>query len=414
MDLHPLSFGIGDRFAHQGIYQLKAFQELVKRGIHVVPVWNKSNREHTTVGSAPASVMDEAKLSTRALGWDMPWHVDADHITFDTVDQYLDHADFFTIDVAAQINSPLNPEEKQEFLSRFEHFTGEVFIEGIDTPFYITLDQLSNYGDTYWHAAKEAGRIFKRIQGKLGSDNFIAEVSMDEVEEPQTPLELYVILGMLSDQGVRLQTIAPKFSGRFNKGIDYEGDPKAFRHEFETDLLVLREASRKFSLPASLKLSIHTGSDKFSLYPIMKQLIRKHNIGIHVKTAGTTWLEEAIGLAMSGGEGLAMIKSIYREAMERYDELTVPYGNVLRIDTHSLPDPVNFDKLNEDEVAEMLRHEPDNPMYNKHLRQLMHTAYKVAAERGRKFIRVLEENEEIIGRQVYSNLFERHLTPLFL
>lgn len=414
MDLHPLSFGIGDRFAHQGINQLKAFQELSKGGIHVVPVWNKSNREHTTVGSQPQSVMEEASNATQALAWNQPWHVDADHITFDSVDDYLDYADFFTIDVTAQIISPLSPEEKQDFLDHFGHLSGEVFITGMATPFYMTTEELGRYGDKYWYAAQEAGRIFKRISASRGIGNFIAEVSMDEVEDPQSPLELFVILAMLGEQGVALQTIAPKFTGRFNKGIDYEGDTKAFEREFETDLLVLREAVKKFNLPNNLKLSIHTGSDKFSLYPIMKQLIRKHHTGIHVKTAGTTWLEEAIGLALSGGDGLTMVKSIYREAMYRYEELTLPYENVLCIDKHHLPDPQKFDQFNEEEIAEILCHEQGNPLYNKHIRQLMHTAYKIAAEKGSAFTRLLEINNEIIGRQVFTNLFERHLIPLFL
>lgn len=412
MTLPPFSFGIGDRFGQQGAYQLKAIQELAYRGIEVIPVWNKSHREHTTVGSMPAAVLAEARKTVHAMGWTRQWHVDADHITMATVDAYTDHADFFTIDVAAQINSQLNDNDLREYLDTCGHLEGEIFIEGRDTPYYLTRDELVACGHRYWHAAKEAGKIYQHIAER--KDAFIAEVSMDEVEAPQKPVELYLILKMLSDRGVMLQTIAPKFTGRFNKGVDYEGDTEQFAREFEEDLLVLKTAMKEFNLPPSLKLSVHTGSDKFSLYPIMKNLIRRHHAGIHVKTAGTTWLEEATGLAMAGGDGLTLVREIYREAFDRYDELTIPYANVLNIRRHDLPEPTEFEKLTPEETAETIRHEPENPMFNPGIRQLMHTAYKIAAEKNDRFILLIRENRELVGRQVYENLFERHLSPLFL
>src|SRR5665647_1913967 len=128
---------------------------------------------------------------------------------------------------------------------------------------------------------------------------------------------------------VPVQTIAPKFTGRFNKGVDYEGDPIRFGKEFEEDILVIRYAVAKFGLPKNLKLSVHSGSDKFSIYPIIGSVIRKHDCGLHLKTAGTTWLEEVIGLAVSGGKGLEIAKLIYRNAYERREELCAPYAACL-------------------------------------------------------------------------------------
>ena len=127
---------------------------------------------------------------------------------------------------------------------------------------------------------------------------------MDEVESPQTPVDLFFILKMLADKGVPAQTIAPKFTGRFNKGVDYTGDVAQFAKEFEEDVLVIDFAIKEFGLPEELKLSVHSGSDKFSIYPVMADVIKKYNKGIHVKTAGTTWLEEVIGLALAGGKAL--------------------------------------------------------------------------------------------------------------
>ena len=118
-----------------------------------------------------------------------------------------------------------------------------------------------------------------------------------------------------------IQTIAPKFTGRFNKGVDYVGDLAQFEREFNDDLCVIAHAVKQYGLPANLKLSVHSGSDKFSIYPAIRRALAKHGAGVHVKTAGTTWLEEVIGLAEAGGAGLALAKEIYAEALSHMDEL---------------------------------------------------------------------------------------------
>ena len=123
---------------------------------------------------------------------------------------------------------------------------------------------------------------------------------------------------MIADEKIPAQTIAPKFTGRFNKGVDYVGDAEQFAKEFEQDVLVIDFAVKEFGLPEDLKLSVHSGSDKFTIYPIMAEIIKKYDKGLHVKTAGTTWLEEVIGLAISGDEGLACCKrNLYKSLVEK-------------------------------------------------------------------------------------------------
>ena len=161
---------------------------------------------------------------------------------------------------------------------------------------------------------------------------------MDETDSPQTPPELLVILAALADERMPVQTIAPKFTGRFNKGVDYVGDLAQFEKEFSDDLAVIATPSR-YGLPANLKLSVHSGSDKFSLYPIIRRALPQFGAGLHLKTAGTTWLEEMIGLAEAGGEGLALAKEIYAKAYEHVDELCAPYATVIDIDRRSCPPP---------------------------------------------------------------------------
>jgi len=98
MNLEKYSFGVGDRFGHQGKAQLQAVIDAQKDGIEITPVWNKSNREHTTTGTLPGDVRAEADQAVGALAWDRAYRVDADHIGLKNVDLFIDSSDFFTLD----------------------------------------------------------------------------------------------------------------------------------------------------------------------------------------------------------------------------------------------------------------------------------------------------------------------------
>ena len=218
----------------------------------------------------------------------------------------------------------------------------------------------------------------------------------------------------MADEGVQVQTIAPKFTGRFNKGVDYVGDLDQFTTEFEQDVAVLRLAAAKFGLPADLKLSVHSGSDKFSIYPTINATIRKFDAGLHLKTAGTTWLEELIGLAEAGSDGLEIAKEIYGVALGRYDELCGPYAAVIDIDQSKLPTVEEVRTWDGQTYAANLRHDQQELRYNLHFRQLLHVGYKVAGELGAGYTDALEKHQAIIGKNVTENIFDRHIRPLFL
>ena len=203
-------------------------------------------------------------------------------------------------------------------------------------PLEISEAVLAGTTRKYLAAVLEAGRIYRRIETAKGPGKMVVEVSMDETDEPQSPTELLLILAALGDEGIPAQTIAPRFSGRFNKGVDYVGDPGRFDREFRQDLAVTAFAARQFGLPANLKLSVHSGSDKFTLYPLIRRALREFDAGVHLKTAGTTWLEELIGLAVSGGDGLAIAKEIYAAAVSRMPELCALYASVIDIDRGAL------------------------------------------------------------------------------
>ena len=180
---------------------------------------------------------------------------------------------------------------------------------------------------------KKAGEVHRIVLNAKGAGNFIPEVSMDETDRAQSPVELLIILAAIADEGIPVQTIAPKFSGRFNKGVDYVGDVAQFEREMALDVAAIAYAVKQYGLPDNLKLSVHSGSDKFSIYPAIHATMKRFNVGVHLKTAGTTWLEELIGLAEAGGEGLALAKEVYAEALAHIAKSCArPYATVIDID----------------------------------------------------------------------------------
>jgi hypothetical protein len=413
MKIKKYSFGIGDRFANQGEAQLKAIIKAKEAGVDITPVWNKSNREHVIIHSEPADTRAEADNAVSALGWKDDYFVDADHINLSTVDRFLDSSDFFTLDVADYIGKPSTSEEIAEFVENNKKYLGKLNIPGIDHPFDISENTLREIANKFLFAAKEAGKIYNYIADKKGAENFVPEVSMDEVEEAQSPVEMFFILSALAQHGVPAQTVAPKFTGRFNKGVDYAGDINQFTKEFEEDLLVIDFSIKEFSLPENLKLSVHSGSDKFAIYPVMGNLVKKYNKGIHVKTAGTTWLEELIGLALAGGDALKLAKSIYTKGFDRMDELCGPYATVIDIKMEGLPAPDDVQGWDGQKFARTLRHVKGHPDYNPNFRQLIHVGYKIAAEFGAEYTNMLKKYSDIVGQQVTENIYDRHIKILF-
>src|ERR1700761_6196640 len=414
LKLPKFSVGVGDRFAHQAKAQLAACILAQDAGVEVVPVWNKSNREHTIIGSEPSQTRAAADAAVKELGWTKPYFLDADHINLKTVGRFLDPCDFFTLDVADLIGKPAKDEDVAAFLAAHPELVGTVTIPGIAEPFQTDKAFVEGVAHKFLAAVQHAGEIYRLLLEEKGAGRFVPEGSMDETDFPQSPVELLIILAMISDQKIPIQTIAPKFTGRFNKGVDYVGDVKQFTKEFNEDLAAIAFAIKTYGLPENLKLSVHSGSDKFSIYKPIHDAVISFGAGVHLKTAGTTWLEELIGLAEAGGSGLDIAKEVYREAYAHSDELRAPYATVIDIDDAKLPRPEAVDGWTSAQFTSALRHDQSNPAYNPSFRQLLHVGFKVAAKMGPRYLSALEANEDVIAKNVTENLFERHIKPLFL
>ena len=414
LTIEKFSFGVGDRFAHQGKAQLAAIIKAAEQGVEIVPVWNKSNREHQTIGSEIESCRAAADEAVKALGWTKSHYVDADHINLKIVDPFLSSSDFYTIDVADAIGQPAKEADVNAFIESVPELIGTLNIEGIPEPLEMTRESIAATANQYLNAVKLAGEIYRYIASKNGEGTFVTEVSMDETDSPQTPPELLIILAAIAKEGIPIQTIAPKFTGRFNKGVDYVGDVDQFAKEFEDDLAVIAHAVDRYGLPENLKLSVHSGSDKFSIYGPIRKALEKTGAGLHIKTAGTTWLEELIGLAEAGGAGLEIAKEVYAQAFEHSEALCAPYATVIDIDPAKLPTPDEVNGWSSEQYVNALRHDPNHAEFNSSFRQLLHVGYKIAAKMGDRYLNMLDECEESISRNVTENLYERHLKPLFL
>jgi hypothetical protein len=412
--LGKYSVGVGDRFAHQAEAQLLACMLAAEQGVDVTPVWNKSHREHTIIGTKPLDSRMAADAAAKKLDWSKPYFLDADHITLATWEGYVEACDFFTIDVAEQIGRPAGASAVEAFVFRHANLVGELSVPGVEAPLPIDRDTVTLAAGKYLAAVREAGRIYRRVEERKGRARFITEISMDETDVPQTPIELLIILAAIADEGIPIQTIAPKFTGRFNKGCDYVGDVAKFEEEFCNDLAAIAFAIRTYGMSQNLKLSVHSGSDKFSIYGPMRRALRAFDAGVHLKTAGTTWLEELIGLAEGGGDGLRLAQEIYSEAYAHREELCAPYATVIDIDFSKLPEPGDVRAWPSEQFVATLRHDPRCRDFNANFRQLLHVGYKVAAKMGQRYLDLLAVYEVSISKNVTDNLFERHIKPLFL
>ena len=414
MNLSKYSFGIGDRFGLEGNALLSAVMQADKVGVEVTPVWNKSHREHMIIGTKPAAVRAEADEATKEMLWEGAYFVDADHINLKNVDLFIKASDFFTLDVADYIGQPAQKDEIDRFIDGCVKYIDGLSVPGIEESLAVGENQVREIANKYLWAVKEASRLYRHIVPKKGVGNFVVEMSMDETDTPQSPVELFFVLAAAAQEEIPVQTIAPKFSGRFNKGVDYVGDVERFAREFERDVAIVAYAVEEFGLPKNLKLSVHSGSDKFSIYGAINKTLRKFDAGLHVKTAGTTWIEELAGLALAGGENLEIAKRIYAEAFKRMDELMKPYATVIDIDKGRLPNPDVVAEWNGKRFAETLRHDQSCGRYNPDLRQLLHVGYKVAVEMGREFTDAVDDCERIIGPNVTENIYQRHIKPIFV
>ncbi|MDQ1408418.1 MAG: tagaturonate epimerase, partial [Acidobacteriaceae bacterium] len=180
--LPKYSIGVGDRFALQGQAQLQACIAALHQGVEVIPVWNKSHREHNIIGSEPAETRQAAQAAVKACEWGSPYFLDADHIGLKTVDRFIEPCDFFTIDVAETISEPADQDSVRDFADRHPELLAEIPLGPNGSTLKANREQIDNVARKYLAAISEAGKIYRYIEERKGSGQFIPEVSMDETD----------------------------------------------------------------------------------------------------------------------------------------------------------------------------------------------------------------------------------------
>lgn len=302
------SFGFGDRLGLATPGHIAAV-----RGTKFAPIFaQQSVRENARTGRAPQQVMDDARRAVDAAQWDGPWGADADHLkAVDDVPPFVEAGyTFFTVDPGEYVDNSADTASLGMLRQKIKSFNWE----GLSGP-YLHEEPKPGWGRfdgeslmravvKYGKAIRHAAAMFNCISQL--KDEFDFEMSVDETDSPTTPLEHFFIASELTRLGVRFTSLAPRFIGRFEKGVDYIGDLNALDAELAKHAAV----TSRFG---TYKLSLHSGSDKFSVYP----LIAKHwGERIHVKTAGTSYLEALRVLAKHEPDLFLKIYSLGRERYE--------------------------------------------------------------------------------------------------
>ena len=308
------SFGFGDRLGLATPGHIASV-----KGTQFAPIFaQQSVRENARTGRTPQQVMDDAKRAVEASKWDAPWGADADHLkTIDDIHPFVEAGyTFFTVDPGEHVDNSADTDTidtlKQkvagvnwdELSALYLHQTGEqVWGQFAKSP-NGEADSLMRATVKYGQAIQHTASMFNYLSQM--KDEFDFEVSVDETAWPTTPLEHFFIANELRRLGVRFTSLAPRFIGRFEKGVDYIGDLNALDAELAKHAAVTSHFG-------TYKLSLHSGSDKFSVYP----LVAKHwGKRIHVKTAGTSYLEALRVLAKYEPDLFTKIYSLGRERYE--------------------------------------------------------------------------------------------------
>ncbi len=324
------SLGSGDRLglATPGHLRAVVTANSVDKGASglsaVAPILaQQSMRENARTGRSPQQVMDDATWGIFQQGWREPWGADADHLkTTDDIDLCVAAGyTFYTIDPGAHVDGEAHTAPVERLRDKVGalpwadlddsaaglagRYLGRSFdLEGLVLQFdeESLLRAAAKYGGAIAHTA----RMFRHLAAAMGGRPFELEMSVDETETPTSPLEHLFYASELRRLGVEWVSLAPRYPGSFEKGVDYIGDLSVLDRELAHHAAIARALG-------PYKLSIHSGSDKFSVYPLFT---RHAGDLVHLKTAGTSYLE---ALRVVAGVDPALYRQILALALERYD-----------------------------------------------------------------------------------------------
>jgi hypothetical protein len=393
------SAGCGDRLGLATPGHVRA----VRKAAGIAPIFaQQSMRENSRTGRTPQQVMDDALWGIFQEGWRQPWGADADHLkTTDDIDLCVAAGyTFFTIDPGDHVDNEAHTASLDVLKEKIHALPWDQLEDspqGVHARYLNRRFEVENFGlefdqTTLARAAAKYGRAIAhtvRMYRHLAaqSEDFELEMSVDETETPTSIEEHFFIASELKRLGVRWVSLAPRYIGRFEKGVDYIGDLKVFDTEIVKHAAIARALG-------PYKLSIHSGSDKFSIYPIFA----RHTRGlVHLKTAGTSYLEALRTVAQVEP---ALFREILAYAVERYPEDRATYH--VSAELAQVPAP---DILVDADLPALL------DQFD--ARQVLHVTFGSMLDRfGGEILSVLAAHEEAHYAALEAH-FERHLSSFY-
>jgi hypothetical protein len=314
------SVGMGDRLGLATPGHLKAVD-----GTGMMPfLAQQSIREMTRTQRTAQQVMDDASFGVLQAGWRDGFGSDADHLkTAEDIDVCA-KAGFtmFTIDPGEHVDNAAGQDDIATLRAKYEklpwvdmgktthscrtdYLAGPFAIEGIGA-WQIKEEELLRAACKYGKAIAHTARLARYLDKVKGAGHYEIEMSVDETDSPTTPIEHFFVANELKCLGVKFSSLAPRFIGKFEKGVDYQGDLAEFERQFAQHAAIARHVG-------PYKISIHSGSDKFLIYPIAA----KYTQGlVHLKTAGTSYLE---AIRVIAKRDAALFREIMQFAIDRYE-----------------------------------------------------------------------------------------------
>jgi hypothetical protein len=400
---HNVSIGTGDRLGICTVAHLKAFE-----GTGVFPVLaQQSKRELNLTGRTYQSVLDDVAWQVFEAGYEGGYAADGDHLkTMEEVSAALaDGAKMITLDCSGSIdNNAYKMTEEEAAEACRNTFDKEILSQWLQEyngkKFQISDDEYISFGGndffrmllTYGKSLDFIEQVYRSCIAVCGK-SVAFEISIDETDVDTTPAAHYFVASELISRGVRIDSVAPRFCGEFQKGIDYIGELDRFESEFSTHAAI--------AVHFNYKISVHSGSDKFSVFPYIGRL---SNGRFHLKTAGTSWVEAVRVIAMCAPN---LFRRMVHFSLEHYEEARLYYH--VMADAAKVPE---VDEIKDNSLAAL--------MSETNTRQVMHITYGLLLQEKKDdgtyvfrddIYRVLKENREILV-QTIANHIRRHLISL--
>lgn len=387
------SFGTGDRIGDAAPATPGHIEALSGSGLTPV-LAQQSVRENHKTGRTFESVMDDVTWSVFREGYRGVWGSDADHLkTLEDIEEAV-RAGFtmFTLDPSEKIDNAADTDSDAQLSRKLAALSpagtgADAFLARYAGKHGASERDVVRAGVKYLAAVRHAAAAYRRLTELRGGSGFNFEMSIDETYTPTTAPDHRIIVSELEREGVRLFSLAPRFEGSFEKGIDYRGSLTGFRRSLEEHVSIARESG-------SYRMSLHSGSDKFSIYPIFGELTDGF---YHVKTAGTSYLE-AVKTAAATDMGL--FHRILSLSVETFAVNAASYQ--ISADAARVPDPSSLDP---GDAVKLISDDPD-------VRQVLHIAFgAVLRNMGEEFRGMLARNSDVYRRFLVSHI-GRHISIL--